>query len=273
MNFSCLISCYHKESPVYLREALQSISNQTLQASEIVFVEDGKLTQELYDVLDEFKNKLPFKFIKIDVNRGLGYALSQGLQACSNEIVMRMDADDVCVSYRFEMEHKFMVDNPDIDIVGAWSKVIDQGGKIIGERKYPTDHASCYKLIWTNPIIHPSVAFKKDSIISIGSYNEHLIRKQDYDLWFRAADKGLKFANIPEFLLYYRITSSYHKKNDLKIAFQQAIVGIKGVYRLKLPLYVYFAVFYPVIKSLLPSGLIKNSGKINSIIDPRSKYK
>lgn len=269
MSFSCLISCYKKDVPDDLKKCLTSLVNQTRPADEIVFVKDGKLTVDLENVLLEFKSKLPLIFISLKDNKGLGNALKVGLESCSNEIIIRMDTDDVCYPRRFEMQFNFMMNNPIIDILGTWAHDINANDEIIGERKYPTEHRHIYKLIWAIPIIHPSVAFRKSKILDIGSYDSELSRRQDYDLWLRSAYNGFIFGNIPEFLIKYRFTENYYNKNSTKVAFAQAMMGVKAIKKLKLPLYVYIAVFVPLLRSLLPLFLIGYFHKLMNKVDPR----
>lgn len=271
-KFSVLISSYYKDSPLFLERALESLKDQTLQASEIVFVEDGKLTRELYDVLDRYASLLPIKRLSFDENKGLGNALKIGLENCTNDIVLRMDTDDICDRERFEKQVTFLQNNKDIDILGTWVKDIDNNGKIIGERIFPTNHVDLLKVIWACPLAHPTIAFRKESIISIGSYNTGIKRRQDYDLWLRAATKGLRFGNIPEFLLYYRFTDDYYKKNNLKVAWEQGMMGYNGLRDLKVKsFFPYIGVFSPVIRALMPKFFAKLFHKLTNRLDPRKK--
>ena len=83
-EFSVLISIYYKESPLYFREALNSVFAQTLQPAEIVLVKDGPLTPELDAVIEEYSTRYPiFKIVTNETNLGLGLALAKGLSACS----------------------------------------------------------------------------------------------------------------------------------------------------------------------------------------------
>ena len=91
--YSVLMSLYKKEHPEYLRLALDSMINQTVKPDEIVLVEDGPLTDELYAVVEEYKDYLTIVVNK--TNLGLGLALNEGLKACRNELVARMDTDDI----------------------------------------------------------------------------------------------------------------------------------------------------------------------------------
>lgn len=271
MSFSCLISCYKNDDPIQLSKCLDSLLDQTLKADEIVFVKDGPLNNNLENILKNYSNKLPFKFIELPNNLGLGNALNIGLLKCENEIVFRMDTDDICLPNRFEKQYKFMLNNPDIDIVGAWAYDIDKNDEIIGERKYPCSHVEIFKLLWANPLIHPLIGYKKNKIIEIGSYDIKLKRKQDYELWIRSAYNGLKFANVDDFLLKYRFTDTYYKKNSTKLALEQALLGYNGSKMLRLPVFTRLAVFVPVLRSILPKSIIEPAHKLMSKFDPRKK--
>ncbi|TJZ60108.1 glycosyltransferase [Sphingobacterium olei] len=269
MAFSCLISCFKKDSPIQLEKCLASIAAQSLPPDEVVFVKDGPLTIELESVINNYKQKLAFKFIAFEENKGLGYALNNGLEACSQDIVMRMDTDDICYENRFQLQYDYLIANPDIDILGGWAHDIDHDDNIIGERKYPIGHKDLYRLMWTNPLIHPTIAFRKKQIVKVGSYNPNVIRRQDYDLWIRAAAGGLKIENLPRFLIKYRFTENYYKKNNTKVVFKQAMMGYRGAKLLKLPAYTRIAVFVPVIRSLLPAWLIAPVHRLMTRFDPR----
>lgn len=272
MTFSCLISCYKNDKPEQLREALASLNKQTVKANEIVFVEDGILSKGLYLVLEEFEDELPLKRINIEVNKGLGNALNIGLKSCSNNLVFRMDTDDICHPQRFEKQIQYLKQHPDIDILGTWAKDIDDDGNIIGERTFPTSHKDLLKIMWTCPVAHPTILFKRDAILEIGSYRGDLKRRQDYELWFRAASKGLIFGNVPEYLLYYRFTPNFYKKNNFKVSWQETKMGIGGLRKLKVrnPL-PYLAMFYPLVRSLLPYFIAKRLQKLAGKIDPRKQ--
>lgn len=268
-SFSCLISCYKNDNPIQLSKCLDSLINQSLKANEIVFVKDGELSKDLEKILNLYLDKLPFVFVNLPTNKGLGNALNEGLLVCKNNIVIRMDTDDICLPNRFEKQYNYLIKNKEVDIVGSWAYDIDIDDNIIGERKYPLNHDNIYQLMWTNPIIHPAVAFRKDKILKIGSYDIYLKRRQDYELWIRAAYEGLKFSNIGEFLLLYRFTENYYKKNNTKVAYDQALMGFNGARKLDLPFYTKIAVFIPVLRSLLPIQLIGPVHKLMSKFDPR----
>ena len=105
MNFSLLMSVYKKEKPENLNACLNSIASQTFLPTEIILVEDGLLTDDLYIIIEKWKNKLKIiKSVKLESNSGLAIALNIGLKNCTNNIVARMDSDDICVPDRFKKQ-------------------------------------------------------------------------------------------------------------------------------------------------------------------------
>ena len=99
------MSVYYKENPIYLKEAIESIyDKQILKPTEIVLVEDGKLTEELYQEINRQKKKLKdiLKIVRLEKNSGLGKALNIGVLNCTNELIARMDSDDIAYPNRFK---------------------------------------------------------------------------------------------------------------------------------------------------------------------------
>lgn len=272
-RISVLISIYYKENPVFFRAALMSLINQSLRPDEIVLVKDGPLTHDLDIVIEEFSVICNFlKIIVLENNQGLSYALNTGLIHCKYEYVARMDTDDICSHDRFEKQINYLIKNPEIDIVGSFSTKIDEMANEIGIIKVPTSNSQIYKLLWACPIIHPSVMFKKSRILSVGSYNHDAgPRQDDYDLWFRCAEAGLKFSNIPEILLYYRFSKDTIQKNTLNVGWHRFKVGLKWSRRLNLGLIAYLGITIPLIRALLPYPLNIYFYKFLQRVDPRSK--
>lgn len=124
LKFSVLISVYQNEKTEYLKQALESILNQTLSPNEIVIVKDGRLPDDLNTVIDEYRQRKQdlFKILAFDQNRGLGLALRDGVLACSHEYIARMDSDDICEPTRFERQIQYLKENSHIALLGTWIK-------------------------------------------------------------------------------------------------------------------------------------------------------
>jgi len=273
LKFSVLMSLYIKENPQYLKATFDSLLVQTRKPDEIVLVKDGLLTDELNSVVTAFSNQYEsLVIIENQANLGLSESLNKGLKACRYELVARMDTDDICKEERFEKQIDFMLKHEDVDVLGTWAKKIDNSGNVFGNLTVPTTHSEIHKLIWTCPFIHPTVMFKKTSILKVGSYNADAgPRQDDYDLWFRCAFDGLKFANIPEYLLFYRFNDDTVLKNNYKVGLARAKVGYKGLRRLKKGPLAYLGVTVPLIRSLLPYPLNVWFYKAMNKINPRNK--
>lgn len=207
MKFSVLMSIYHKEKPEYFNRAMQSIwDEQTIKPNEIVLVQDGKLTDELYIVINKWKNKLCeiLKVIPLQQNVGLGDALNIGMQYCSYQLIARMDTDDIALSNRFEKQLRIFR-NSDVDICSAWISEFDKDEKeILGFRKLPQYHEDIIRYSKTRcPINHPAVMYKKSVVEKAGGYKK-MIWFEDYYLWARMLLNGAKFYNIQEPLVNMR---------------------------------------------------------------------
>jgi glycosyltransferase involved in cell wall biosynthesis len=270
--FSVLMSVYSKENPQWLHQSLSSILlDQTVKPAQVVLVADGPLSEELEQVIADFQKTYfdVFEVFRLVCNRGLGHALHHGLLQCKFDLVARMDADDVSHPDRFSRQLEFMKKNPSVDILGSYAEDIDSVGEIVGVRKVPISHEQIHGLMWTCPLIHPSVMYKKSIVINAGSYSKTLKRRQDYELWFRCAISGAKFANLAETLIHYRITDQTYARNDIKVAWAQATIGFKGSRALSLGLKAQVGVFYPVIKAVLPLKFRKILERVFKKIDPR----
>lgn len=206
LKFSVLMSVYFKENPEYLRKSLESVFNQTVIPNEVVLVEDGKLTEELDSVIEEFENnyKKIMKVVKFEKNRGLGIALHDGLLECSNELVFRMDTDDICLPTRFEKQLKVFAEK-DVDIVGSNITEFDETMENeTSKRIVPETDEEIKKMAKKrNPMNHMTVAYKKSAVIDAGNYQD-MLYFEDYYLWARMMNKGYKFYNVQEVLVNVR---------------------------------------------------------------------
>lgn len=221
MSFSVLMSIYKAEKPSYLTMSLNSVLNQTLQASDIIIVEDGPLTTDLYAILDEFESKNPIiRRLRLSENHGLGYALCEGLKYCRYELVARMDTDDICKPNRFEVQVEFMEKNHEVDVLGTWiDEFFDVKENVVSIRKVPEGSKGLYEFgKKRNPMNHPTVMFRKSSVLKAGSYQTCMLL-EDYYLWVKMLKMGMVFYNIQESLLYFRLSHDiYKRRGGLKYA-------------------------------------------------------
>lgn len=208
IEFSVLISIYKNEQSFSFIESMNSIISQTLQANEIILVIDGPIGDELQKNVDYFKSLLPkiLKIKKLIKNIGLGKALNIGLKECTNEIVIRMDTDDICMSNRFEKLINTFIEHPDYDVIGSWIEEFIETPRDYNKiRRVEQLTNEIYEHCKSrNPMNHPSVAFKKSKVIEAGGY-KHFPLMEDYFLWYRMLKLNNVFYNIQEPLMYLRI--------------------------------------------------------------------
>ena len=135
-KFSVLLSVFEKDNNNHLSKCLESIwDKQSIKPNEIIIIKDGILDEYKDNLLTKFQNKAKEKIrvISLEKNLGLGNALNVGLNKCNYDIVARMDADDIAMSNRFELQLKFMTTH-NVDILGSFAKAIDMKGNITGYR-------------------------------------------------------------------------------------------------------------------------------------------
>lgn len=207
IQFSVLISVYKKETAEYLKQALQSVINQTLKPTEIVIVKDGPLTKELDDCIEDFQRQHPklFKILTFKKNRGLGLALREGVKACKYEYIARMDSDDISKLDRFEKQFNYLQEHPEIALLGTWiTEFSKDENNTDTVTKLPCTHQDILKFAKKrNPFRHMTMVLKKEAVIEAGNYRDFLWF-EDYDLWVRMLQKGYIVANIPEYLVNVR---------------------------------------------------------------------
>lgn len=264
-----LMAVYNDE--IFLEEAVNSVLSQLGRNMEFLVIDDNS-SDSSTTILENFSARNSYiRVIRNSENRGVGYCAWLGMYEARGKYVIRMDSDDICFPNRIERQIAFLEQNPEIDIVGAAAIEIDDQGNQGKLRQMPLSHHDIAKVIWANPIIQPAVAFRRERVLFAGNYNPQLRRRIDYDLWFRCLKAGLRFANLPEPLVYYRFTPSSHRKQTLKRAIEQAQVGWRGCWMLGSPWWQYLAVTVPIARSILPPKLGHLLYRSLSLVDPRKK--
>lgn len=214
-KYSVLMSLYKNEKVEYLNKSIMSMILQTVEPDEIVIVKDGPLTKELENTLDYYLKKYPnlFKIITSEKNLGLGLALNLGLYNCKNELVARMDTDDISLPTRCEKQLKKFSENKELGIVGTMiDEFSEDEGEIISSRKVPITYEEIYKFSKRrSPFNHPTVMYKKSLVLDVGGYKD-LKKCQDFNLFGRMLQNGVKAENIPETLLLFRAGDNFIEK-------------------------------------------------------------
>lgn len=222
-DFSILMSTYRHDRPEYLHRAIASnLQEQTLTPTEFVLVQDGPLTDELEDVINEWAQKsqreslTDFKVVKLAKNSGLAQALNFGLQHCSYELVARADADDISEPNRFEMQIPLMASSTDA-VLGSSMYEISEDGQTVEATRIAVlgADAIAQTLSSRNPLYHPTVVMRRSAVLSVGGYEE-VPGAEDYWLWSRLSHAGFSLNNISEPLVKYRTgAGAYQRRGGL----------------------------------------------------------
>lgn len=214
LSYSVLMSVYEKDNPEYLRISIESMLNQTVPPEQFVLVVDGPVPREISTVIDQYADRRDlFTIVKLIENSGLGIALDAGLKECRNDLVARMDADDISLPNRCEKELELFIEHNNLVMCGAYiDEFYNDPDAIHTIRKVPTKYEEIKKYIRRRqPFNHPTVMFKKSEVIRCGGYG-NLKRKQDYDLFSRMINMGCYALNINESLLKFRADKDNYKR-------------------------------------------------------------
>lgn len=204
-KFSVLMSVYSNENAEHFKEALLSIKHQTIPCNDFVLVVDGPISKELEIVIEQFKNQLPLNIVRLPINKGLGYALSEGLSHTKYDIVARADSDDINYFNRFEIQLPILNKNRNISIVGGQISEFNNNSDVIENVRWvPLSHKQIQKFSKKrSPFNHPTVVFRKEKIQKVGGYIDYP-PFEDYHLWMRILDAGLITENVSDIVVKMR---------------------------------------------------------------------
>lgn len=191
----------------FLDMAIESVLSQSLNRIELLLIANNcsdTLWQDLQKWLDIDSR---VRLFRTSIGQ-LPFNLNLGIEHACGNYIARMDADDICEVTRLEEQLKFLDLNSDIDIVGSNYIHINERNQLIGHPKNIKLTHACIirRLPFESCMPHPTVMFRKDSILKIGGYAYGLYA-EDWDLWLRLARAGGRFANLEKPLLQYRIHS------------------------------------------------------------------
>lgn len=221
--FSVAMSVYQKDNAVFFDRSLRSITEQqTVKPSEVVLVCDGPLNDDLNAVIAKYQNEYPiFKVLRLKRNKGLGNALRLAVENASNELIARMDSDDVSIPDRFEQQLKFFSAHPNADIVGGdITEFIGEETNIVGKRIVPKKDSEIKEYMKKRCAFnHVSVMYKKTAVQNAGGYIDWFWN-EDYYLWIRMQLNKAVFANTGTVLVNVRVGEEMYQRRGGKKYFQ-----------------------------------------------------
>lgn len=205
MNFSLLLPVYYKDKAEWLAVALDSILKQSILPTEIIIIQDGKITSKLSKEINDFQKKTGCKWLKLAKNKGLANALNEGLKAVKYDWVTRLDSDDINLPDRYQKQVHFLKQNSNVDLVGGY--YLEFANNHQGPyqmKKLPLTSKKIRLLLKKrNSINHGSVFYRKSAVLQVGGYEEYP-GMEDYHLWVKMILGGFCLKNIPEKLVLQR---------------------------------------------------------------------
>ncbi len=205
---SVILPVYNDEE--YLGDAIRSILNQSFKEFELIIIDDNS-NDNCIEVAKDFCNGR-IKVKQTPKNLGRAGADNYAFQYARGKYIAKMDSDDIALPKRLEKQVSFLESNPEIDIVGSWSKNFATSKYL---NKYPHDpeEARCMTL-FTLPFNNPTIMMKRNVIESGSGYNENYRQSEDYEFIARNITR-FNITNIPEVLLHYRNVFTERKKEVL----------------------------------------------------------
>lgn len=198
----------------HLLKAINSVLNQTYSNYELIIVDDGSTNTITLNFLDELKPVSNVKIITNPNNIGIAGTLNNAINLTRGSIIMRMDSDDLMHRNKIKDTVNFFLENPDIDVCGTYAITFGKYVRLLSMPK--SNNMIRIAMSLFSPIIHPTSAFRNSNKIRALLYYKN-VPAEDYQLWIDLArDSSIQFANIPRFLLFYRVHNHQISKKNSK---------------------------------------------------------
>jgi glycosyltransferase involved in cell wall biosynthesis len=230
VDLAVIMSVYKNDKLEFLRESVNSILDQYFFDFDFFIAIDGPVISEIEYYLDTLNDER-VRILRIEKNGGLAgalnYLLGFVMKNPDYKFIARMDADDISMPSRLEKQRDFLNSNAEVAIVGCWYEEIDEYGKHKSFRRLPSKHEDLRKRYYTrSPFAHPSVMYRRELIENAGFYPTDTVLMEDNVLWGKALKAGLRFANIPEYLLRFRKDERfYYRRSGIKYGWNYIKLG------------------------------------------------
>ncbi|GIW68018.1 MAG: hypothetical protein KatS3mg096_886 [Candidatus Parcubacteria bacterium] len=231
---SVIMPVYNGEK--YLREAIESILNQTYKNFEFIIVDDGSTDNSVKIIKEYAKKDKRIRFFRNKNNLGTFGNYNYYIKNYARgKYIAIQEQDDISLKERFQLELDFLESHFDIVLAGGHINIIDSEGKIVGKRLYPVKYDEIKKVILLkSPFANPTIMIRKDVFIENGGYGDYTTAG-DYDLWMRLIiEKELKCENLDKIVVNYRIHENQQKSKKTKIQLYETIdIQKKYLFRLR----------------------------------------
>lgn len=202
------------ETPEMIRNAIESIVQQTYQNWELHILDDST-REETRNTIDSYNSDSRVVIHRFNERLGFIKSLNKGLEYSRGDYIARMDGDDYSHPDRFEKEVQFLEYHHNVMVVGGQINIMDENGLITSTRTYPRGGIklflfSCIR----NPLAHPTIMMRREVVDMGYRYDDTLRMSEDLDLWLRLMNDGYHVANIPETVIDYRVMGNFLEKRS-----------------------------------------------------------
>lgn len=216
VELAVIMSVYKGDSLRFTKLAIESLQQQTYADYHCFLLFDGAVEQELDAYLSSL-NDDRFILVKNKVNQGLAKSMNQLLHTILPQntyaFIARMDADDINEATRFEKQINYLKNNPNVDCLGTWAIEIDEDGNEYYKKQMPVTHKECFDFFSKRDcMIHPTVMYRRSYFEKAGLYPEDTYFGEDTMMWAQGFAAGCIFANIPEYLYYFRLNQQFFER-------------------------------------------------------------
>ena len=254
------MSVYKNDNTADFTDAVLSIYDQTCPPDEIILVIDGPISMVMYDAIEVLKQKTGImKIIPLEQNMGHAIARQTAIEIAKNDLCAVMDADDISLPDRFEMQLQAFENHPDVSVIGGFiNEFIHTVDNVVGSRIVPECDIDIKNYMKSRcPMNLVTVMFKKNDIMNVGGYQDWYC-EEDYYLWIRLALAGYKFYNIPESLVNVRVGEKMYQRRGGKKYFLSEARLQKYMFDHKLityPRYIYNVLIRWIVQVAMPNKL------------------
>ncbi len=211
-----VIMATFNEPEKYIKDAIESILNQTFSNFEFIIIDDST-NPDTINAINTYKSDSRVIILRAETRMGFVRSLNEGLKVAKGQYIARMDADDISLKNRLAIQIEYLDSHKKIDVLGGNMQIINESGIIVSQRNYPNNKLLLYfSTIFRSPVAHPTVMFRRSIIDNQLFYNEDFLKAEDLDFWFRLRNKGFTIANLSCNLLSFRISGDLAKKRSIE---------------------------------------------------------
>lgn len=255
---SIIMGVYNIKSFEEVEETAKSIIDQTYTDWEFIICDDGS-TNGSFGMLKRLETlDSRIKVIGYEKNRGLSTALNACIDVSTGVYIARQDSEDLSYPERIEKEIEFLDSHPEFDLVGCNAALFDHESGRWGSyltKEYPV----AKDFLWTTQFLHPTVVFRRDSLLKAGKYRvaKETRRCQDYDLFMRMYSMGMRGYNIQDVLFDYYQVDGHQRELTWNRRFEEMILRAKGFKQLGLMPAALPYVIKPILVKMIPQKLYR----------------